>query len=93
MDDKDLLLTLFAFFTVGGAFWILRPLFGALAKRIGDGPKRAASPDQLALWRTELLDEMQQVRQQVGELAERVDFTERLLAKQRDGERIGPGDR
>jgi len=36
---------------------------------------------------------MQQVRQQVGELAERVDFTERLLAKQRDGERIGPGDR
>jgi len=30
------------------------------------------------------------VRREVAELAERMDFAERLLAKQRDGERLAP---
>jgi len=35
------------------------------------------------------------VRREVAELAERVDFTERLLAKGRDGEagKLAPGER
>jgi hypothetical protein len=36
------------------------------------------------------LDEFDDLQRRVGELEERVDFTERLLAKQREGERIAP---
>lgn len=35
--------------------------------------------------------ELDQVRQQVAELAERLDFAERLLAQQREAPRVGPG--
>ncbi len=38
-----------------------------------------------------LLQEMEQLQQQVGELAERVDFAERLLAQQRERERLSKG--
>ncbi len=90
MDGKDLLLTVFGLCVLWGAYGVLRPLVGAIAKRIADGPKRDGSADQVPLLRAELLDELQQVRQQVGDLAERVDFAERLLAKQREGERLAP---
>ena len=36
------------------------------------------------------LAELDEVKQRLGELEERVDFAERLLAKQRDAERLGP---
>lgn len=36
------------------------------------------------------LQELDQLNQRVGELEERVDFAERLLAKQREVERLGP---
>lgn len=86
MNRTDAVLGIFVF---GGGFWVLRPLVGALAKRLS-GEAGRASPDQLATLRAELLEEMQQVRQDVGELAERVDFAERLLAQQRDAERLAP---
>jgi hypothetical protein len=89
MDGKDLLITVFGLCVLWGAYGVLRPLVGALAKRIAE-PKRGASPDELATLRADLLDEMQQVRQQVGDLAERVDFAERLLAKHRESERLAP---
>jgi TM2 domain-containing membrane protein YozV len=38
-----------------------------------------------------LLQDMEQLQQQVGELAERVDFAERLLAQQRERERLSKG--
>ena len=38
-----------------------------------------------------LLEEVDRLREQVSELAERVDFTERLLAKQREAERLPGG--
>jgi hypothetical protein len=78
------------FFVFGGGFWVVRPIAGAVARRISGDTKRAPTADQIAALRAELLDEMQQVRQEVGELAERLDFAERLLAKQRDGERLMP---
>jgi hypothetical protein len=90
MDPKDLLLTLFAFFAVGGALWVIRPLVGALAKRLAGEARRAPTPEELAVLRVELLDAMDQVRQEIGDLAERVDFTERLAAKQREAERLAP---
>jgi tetrahydromethanopterin S-methyltransferase subunit G len=36
------------------------------------------------------LDQLDQLTQRLSELEERVDFTERLLAKQREGQRLGP---
>ena len=36
------------------------------------------------------LAELDQVKQRLGELEERVDFAERLLARQREAERLGP---
>jgi hypothetical protein len=38
----------------------------------------------------QLLAAVEELRREVAELAERVDFTERLLAKTREGERLGP---
>jgi hypothetical protein len=78
------------FFVFGGGFWVLRPIAAAVAKRIAGDTKRAPPADQVMALRAELLDEMQQMRHEVGELAERMDFTERLLARQRDGERLVP---
>jgi hypothetical protein len=37
-----------------------------------------------------LHEQLHGVRQELSELAERLDFAERLLAKQREGERLGP---
>jgi hypothetical protein len=74
----------------GGGFWVLRPLVAALAKRIGGGTARAREPEELVARRDALADELHQVRQEIADLAERVDFTERLLAKQREAERLAP---
>jgi hypothetical protein len=43
----------------------------------------------------EVLAAVDALRREVAELAERVDFTERLLAQARDGEsgKLGPGER
>ena len=69
---------------VGGFFlWMiaLSPVGKAYAQRIrGDG---APTGD-----RAELREEVASLRQEVAELAERVDFTERLLAKQQEVARL-----
>jgi hypothetical protein len=46
---------------------------------------RVTEPDEA------VQSELQRLREDVDQLAERVDFTERLLAKQRDAPRIGQG--
>ena len=72
---------------MSGGFWVLRPIAGALARRIGGEipPAPKAEPDET------VLAELQHLREDVNDLAERLDFAERLLAKQRDAQRIGPG--
>ena len=76
-----------AFFLLGGGFWVVRPLAAAIAKRIA-GEHRPAAQDPQG--REAVLEELQQLRQEVTELQERMDFAERLLAKQRDAERLAP---
>ena len=73
-----------------------------LAVLCGLGAQRlAARPDsrgrQLESGEHQILEDLQtglgdldELRQRVGELEERVDFAERLLAQQRDGQRLGP---
>jgi hypothetical protein len=74
---------------VGGFFaWMisLSPLGKALAERLRHGPVPPGgnSEDQ-----AELVESVEQLRREVAELAERVDFTERLLGQQKAVEQIG----
>lgn len=71
----------------GGAFLVLRPVAAALAKRIGGEVHSPRAPEVDEAVQSEL----QRLRDDVDQLAERVDFAERLLAKQRDPQRISPG--
>lgn len=54
-------------------------------------PKKSKGPDLPEDLRARL-DELDQVKQRLGELEERVDFAERMLAKQREADRLGPGN-
>lgn len=63
------------------------PLVRALAERIR--PRADAGiKDEIQSLREDVLTELRDMRREVAELGERVDFTERLLAKQRDPERL-----
>ena len=83
MPLEDMLLMLLVF---GGGFWVLRPLALALADRI----RQRGAPLEDRHAREQVLEELRDVRRELAELAERVDFAERLLAKQREAERLAP---
>ncbi|HXM38841.1 MAG TPA: hypothetical protein VN908_09325 [Gemmatimonadales bacterium] len=72
----------------GGSLFLLAisPVGRAIAERIrhGQSPPGGAAADQ-----EEVIEAVDQLRREVAELAERVDFTERLLGQQRGGDRIG----
>jgi len=55
----------------------------AFADRIRHGPTPAALEPDPAVY-----DELERMRQEMGELAERVDFTERLLAERAEPREI-----
>ena len=91
---EDILAIIFLF---GGGTLVLlgfTPIGRAIADRIRG---KHALPDvedlraELAEARDTYGTELEQVRQQVAELAERLDFAERLLAQQRESPRVGPG--
>jgi hypothetical protein len=76
---------------VGGFFaWMLAlsPVGRAYAEKLRGGSRKGATGE--AEGNAELLESVEQLRREVAELAERVDFTERLLGQQRGGERLGP---
>jgi hypothetical protein len=66
------------------AFVAFSPIGRAIADRIR-GTTMVAAPDP------ELMAEVDQLRHDVMELQERVDFTERLLARHRDEARLPGG--
>jgi hypothetical protein len=70
---------LFTISIVGGCV-LLFPVVRALAERIR-GRNEASMREELQILREDLLSEIQQARREIGDLGERVDFTERLLAK------------
>lgn len=91
MTPEEGIKFLMLFFFLGGSFWILRPIGRAVAKKIeGSGTANPHAIDQV---RDELLGEMDGLRQDVAQLSERLDFTERMLAKQQEQPRVGPGAR
>jgi hypothetical protein len=70
------------------AFPLVRALSERIRPRIDVGIK-----DEFQGLRDDVLTELRDIRREVAELGERVDFTERLLAKQRDPDRLVRGDR
>jgi len=67
--------------TIIGSTVLLFPLVRALAERIRIKNVDAGVREELQVLRDDLLAEIQQARREIGDLGERVDFTERLLAK------------
>ena len=92
MDWESILAITFIF--GGGSLFLMAisPIGKAIAERIKS--RGAVGGDELrselAAHREALAEELEAVRREVAELAERVDFAERLLAKQREGERLAP---
>lgn len=81
--DKGSLFALMA--VVAGAVIILFPFMRALAERIRPRALDSTVSDELQALREDLLAELQHTRLEISELSERVDFTERLLAKKSQG--------
>ena len=76
------------FVTMVGGFVLLYPVVRALAERLR--PRPEAGKDVLQALRDVVVQELQQMRREIAESGERMDFTERLLAKQREAERLAP---
>ena len=70
--------------TIIGSTILLFPLVRALAERIRPRPMDAGVREELQMLREDLLAELQQTRREIGDLGERIDFTERLIAKRID---------
>lgn len=64
-----------------GATLLAYPLVRALAERIRPRGIDSGIREELQLLREDILAELQHARREIGDLGERVDFTERLLAK------------
>lgn len=73
-----------------GATVVLRgPLGDALLRHIANAER---DPDEAQATDPAVLQELDDLRAQVGELQERVDFTERLLAREREMRPLGSGE-
>ena len=89
--DAGAIAVLIPIIAVGGFFaWMisLSPLGKAFAERLRHGP--VPPPQRETAEGEELAATVDALRQEVAELAERVDFTERLLSKAREAERVLP---
>ena len=92
--DVGAIAVLIPIIAVGGFFaWMisLSPLGKAFAERLRHGP--VPPTQQGSTERDELAATVDALRQEVAELAERVDFTERLLTKAREAERLSSPNR
>jgi hypothetical protein len=92
--DAGAIAVLIPIVAVGGFFaWMisLSPLGKAFAERLRHGPIPPPHPGSTE--RDELATTVDELRREVAELAERVDFTERLLTKAREAERLSPPNR
>ncbi len=77
---KEAVAFLFTLAIVGSTI-LLFPLVRAFAERIRGKNVDGGVKEELQFLREDLLAELQQTRREIGDLSERIDFTERLLAK------------
>ncbi|HUC41188.1 MAG TPA: hypothetical protein VMR92_10160 [Gemmatimonadales bacterium] len=78
---QEMVVLFLSLFSMAGATVLLFPVMRALAERIRPRLSDAGLRDEVQVLREELLAEIQQAHREIGDLGERVDFTERLLAK------------
>lgn len=78
MDGGEFFVIVFA---LVGATLLAYPLVRALADRIRPRGIDPGIREELQMLREDLIAEIQQGRREVSDLAERIEFTERLLAK------------
>lgn len=78
---EEIVVLFLSVFAMAGATVLLFPVMRALAERIRPRLTEANVKEELQLLRDDLIHEIQQARREIGDLGERVDFTERLLAK------------
>lgn len=78
---EEVVVLFLSVFAMAGATVLLFPVMRALAERIRPRLTDVGVKEELQLLREDLLNEIQQTRREIGDLGERVDFTERLLAK------------
>jgi hypothetical protein len=84
---EDILALFIPIVAVGGFFaWMiaLSPVGKAYAERLKRSPAGGGTGEDQA----ELVESVEQLRREVAELAERVDFTERLLGQQKAAEQL-----
>ncbi len=74
--------------SVAGCVWLISK--GAIGDAIAARLRGEVGPAELS---GEALTELDDLRAQMGELQERVDFTERLLAQEREARPLGSGER
>ncbi len=89
------ILAIVLIFGGGSAFLLaISPIGRAIADRIRSGIPAAGEESVQRLQETQqaMLDDLEAVRQELSEVQERLDFTERLLAQQRETPRVGPGE-
>jgi len=72
---------------VAGIFFGTRPLVAAIARRIARDPVPNAIPDGAI---EDLHAELDEARGRIAAVEERLDFAERMLAKQREPDRLAP---
>jgi len=78
---EEIVVLFLSVFAMVGATVLLFPVMRALAERIRPRLTEANVKEELQVLREDLLSEIQQARREIGDLGERVDFTERLLSK------------
>jgi len=77
------------FLTVGAVLIFRGPLGKAIGERIAGGSRHL--PSEHAPETEALRAEVEELRWRLGELEERQDFTERILARNREGGQLPPG--
>ena len=84
MNSQDTLFLVFVLVAAGCC------LLWPVARALGDRIRSRADPrrDELQALRGDLARELEDVRREVAELSERVDFQERIISKQREVERL-----
>ena len=91
MKLEDILAIVFLFGGGTIAAIAFSPIGRAIADRIrGKHAALDAITGEFAAHREETAGELDTMRQQIGELAERLDFAERMLSKQKEAERLAP---
>lgn len=85
MNDTERVWLIILF--MAGVAGLLYPLVSALSSRIRARPDSGLR-DELRAANEEVLNELSQLRHEVGELGERVDFVERLQIKAQEASRV-----